>query len=328
MRKYHQLSLEEREKIYAWKLQGVTLREIGRRLKRNHTSLSRELKRNKQPGTEYISCKAHERSIKRGVDQRHHAPLKNPLIFLYVRRGLRRKWSPEEIEGRLPIDFPGYSITDETIYRYIYKRWVKRLKFWRYLTLRRKKRMKHRGCRPRRDSKIPNARGIDRRPKIINERKTIGHWESDNMEGIKTDKTAVSVTVERSLRLAHLTKVAGKKSDSKTMAVTTRLQKYPRKLRKTITLDNGSENTYHQIIKINLNMNVYFCHAYHSWEKGTVENTIGRLRRYLPKGKSLDHLTDEKLKQIEEEMNNTPRKCLGFLTPYEKLNGTIERNPV
>jgi IS30 family transposase len=188
--------------------------------------------------------------------------------------------------------------------------------------------MKHGGLRPRRDSKIPNAIGIDRRPKIIELRKTVGHWESDNMEGIKTDKTAVSVTVERSLRLTHLTRVTAKKADSKTIAVITRLRKYPKRLRKTITYDNGSENTYHQTIKINLNMNVYFCHAYHSWEKGTVENTIGRLRRYLPKGKSLNHLTDEKLKLIEEEMNNTPRKCLGFLTPYEKLNGVIERNPV
>ncbi len=328
MRKYQHLTLEEREKIYAWKLQGISLREIGRRLKRNHTSLSRELKRNKRPGEEYIPCRAHQKAVKREFNQRHHAPLKDPLIFLYVRRRLRKKWSPETIEGRLPIDCPGYSITDETIYRYIYKRWVKRLKFWRYLTLRRKKRMKHGGRRPRRDSKIPNAKSIDLRPKIINLRKTIGHWESDNMEGIKKDKTAVSVTVERSLRLTHLTRVAAKKSDSKTRAVTSRLQNYPKQFRKTLTVDNGSENTNHPTIKINLNMNVYFCHAYHSWEKGTVENTIGRLRRYLPKGKSLDRLTDEKLKRIEDNMNNTPRKCLGFLTPYEKLNQVVKKNHV
>lgn len=328
MRKYNHLSLEEREKTYAWRLQGVSLREIGRRLKRPHTTLSRELKRNKRPGNEYIPCRAHEKAIKRGVTQRHHAPLKDPLIFLYVRRRLRRKWSPETIEGRLPIDCPGYSITDETIYRYIYKKYVQRLKYWRYLTLRRKKRMKQGGRKVRRDSKIPDAKSIDLRPKIINLRKTVGHWESDNMEGIKKDKTAVSVTVERSLRLTHLSKVATKRADSKTKAVTTRLQQYPKRLRKTITYDNGSENTYHQTIKINLNMNVYFCHAYHSWEKGTVENTIGRLRRYLPKGKSLDHLTEEKLQRIEEEMNNTPRKCLGFLTPYEKLREKIKRGRV
>lgn len=328
MAKYHHLSLEEREKIYAWKLQGVSLREIGRRLTRNHTTLSRELRRNKRAGTEYIPCKAHQLSIKRGATQRYHAPLKDPLIFLYVRRRLRRKWSPETIEGRLPLDCPGYSITDETIYRYIYKRWVKRLKFWRYLTLRRKKRMKRGGRKVRRDSKIPNAVSIDRRPKIINKRKSVGHWESDNMEGIKKDKTAISVTVERSLRLTHLTRVAAKKSDSKTIAITARLQNYPKHFRKTITFDNGSENTNHQAVKINLNMNVYFCHAYHSWEKGTVENTIGRLRRYLPKGLSLDHISDEKIQEIEKEMNNTPRKCLGFLTPYEKREKLLKRNPV
>ena len=328
MAKYNHLSLEEREKIYAWKMQGISFREIGRRLKRNHTSLSRELKRNKRPGSEYIPCRAHQKAIKRGMAQRYHAPLKDPLVFLYVRRRLRKRWSPETIEGRLPIDCPGYSITDETIYRYIYKRWVKRLKFWRFLTLRRKKRMKHGGRKVRRDSKIPNAISIDSRPKSVQVRKIVGHWESDNMEGVRKDKTAISVTVERSLRLAHLTKVAAKKSDSKTEAVTNRLKHYPKQFRRTITFDNGSENTNHHGIKINLNMNVYFCHAYHSWEKGTVENTIGRLRRYLPKGMSLDHISDEKIQEIEREMNNTPRKCLGFLTPYEKREQLLKRKDV
>lgn len=183
MTKYHHLSLEEREKLYAWKLQGISLREIGQRLGRSHTTLGRELKRNAKYGSQYIPCKANAKAVKRGVNQRYQAPLKSPLIFLYIRKRLRRKWSPETIEVRLPIDFPGESITD-------------------------------------------------------------------------------------------------------------------------------------------------FCHAYHSWEKGTVENTIGRLRRYLPKGLSLDTISDDYIKRIEEEMNNTPRKCLGFLTPYEKKNQILKRNRV
>ncbi len=328
MRQYHHLSLEEREKIYAWKLQGVSLREIGRRLKRNHTSLSRELKRNKRPGSEYIPCRAHQKAIKRGIDQRYHAPLKNPLIYLYVRKHLRKKWSPETIEGRLSIDFPGYSITDETIYRYIYKRWVKRLKFWRYLTLRRKRRMKKGGRKVRRDSRIPYAVSIDLRSKFVDKRTSIGHWESDNMEGIKTDKKSVSVTVERVTRITHITKVRVKRAIDKTSSISYRLSVYPKKFRKTITFDNGSENTNHIDLTRDLGVKTYFCHAYHSWEKGTVENTIGRLRRYLPKGLSLDQLTNEYIGRIEEEMNNTPRKCLGFMTPNEKKRELLKTRRV
>ena len=160
MRKYNHLSLEEREKLYALFLQGISLRDIGKALGRSYTTLGRELKRNAKYGKQYIPCKAHNKSIKRGVVQRYQAPLKNPLIFLYVRRHLRKRWSPETIEGRLSIDFPGQSITDETIYRYIYKSKNKKRKFWRYLTVRRKKRMKRLGRCVRRDSRIPYAVSI------------------------------------------------------------------------------------------------------------------------------------------------------------------------
>lgn len=328
MRKYHHLSLEEREKLYALKLQGISLHEIGQRLGRSHTTLGRELKRNAKYGNQYIPCKANTKAVKRGVNQRYQAPLKNPLIFLYVRKHLRKRWSPETIEGRLPIDFPGYSITDETIYRYIYQRGKKKRRLWIYLTLRRKKRMKKEGRKVRRDSKIPYAVSIDRRPKIIDKRKSVGHWESDNMEGVKKDKKSVSVTVERLTRITHLVKVRVKKAVDKTYFIHYRLSVYPKRFRKTITFDNGSENTNHIDLTRDLGVKTYFCHAYHSWEKGTVENTIGRLRRYLPKGLSLDNISDDYIKRIEEEMNNTPRKCLGFLTPYEKKNQILKRKSV
>lgn len=328
MRKYNHLGLEEREKLYAWKLQGISLREIGRRLKRSHTTLGRELKRNTKYGNQYIPCKANIRAVKRGVKQRYQAPLKNPLIFLYVRKCLRKRWSPETIEGRLPIDFPGYSITDEAIYQYIYKRGVKRRRFWKYLTLRRKKRMKKEGRRVRRDSRIPYAVSIDLRPKTVDKRVSPGHWESDNMEGIKTDRQSMSVTVERVTRITHLVKVRAKRAVDKSYSIHYRLSVYPKRFRKTITFDNGSENTKHTDLIRDLGVKTYFCHAYHSWEKGTVENTIGRLRRYLPKGLSLDNISGDHIENIEEEMNNTPRKCLGFLTPNEKKNQLLKRNRV
>ena len=121
MRKYSHLTLEEREILYALKEKGISLRKIAKKLGRTHTTLSRELRRNAKYGKQYIPCKAHEKYVRRGMLQRYQAPLKSPLIYLYVRKYLRRKWAPEVIAGRLPIDYPGNSIVHETIYRYIYK---------------------------------------------------------------------------------------------------------------------------------------------------------------------------------------------------------------
>lgn len=146
MNKYKHLSLEERERYYALKEQGLSLREIGRRLGRSHTTFVRE-KRNAKYGAAYIPCKAQEKADKRGVKQRTKAPLKEPLIFLYVREHLRKPfyWTPEQISGRLNLDHPEKSITVETIYAYIYARKNRRYKLWEYLTLARKKRMKKGG---------------------------------------------------------------------------------------------------------------------------------------------------------------------------------------
>ena len=283
MSKYSHLTLEERELMWGLDQQGVSLREIAMRLGRNHSTISRELKRNAKYGKVYIPCKAHERSVKRGEKQRRQAPLKNTAIILYVREKLRLKWSPETIAGRLRIDIPRETIDDETIYRYIHHPRNKRRKLWQYLTHARKKRMKKEGRHVQRDSKIPDAVMIDKRPKSIGTREYSGHWESDNMVGKQMDKMAVSVSTERLTRLTILSKVS-KKSEGKVNGLTYRLGVYPKKFRKTVTVDNGAENTNHTDITRTLDMNVYFCHPYHSWEKGTVENTIGRIRRYILKG--------------------------------------------
>lgn len=331
-KKYKHITLEERVKIYTMFQQGVKGREIGRRIGRDVGTISRELKRNRSRWTkEYEPVKAHEIAIKKEKRQRTKAPLKNPHVWLYVRDKIKLGWSPETIEGRLPLEYPQEYISYETIYQYIYGK-GKKYKLSQYLVLGRKNRMKKEGRRIRRDSRIPDAVSIDRRPRSIDTRRYIGHWESDNMEGKKADKTAVSGSVERVTRYTKLSKVVGKKATSKIDEVSNDLSIFPKKFRKTVTLDNGSENFYHKELKRRLGVNVYFCHAYHSWEKGTVENTFGRLRRYIPKGTSVDDISEVQLQVIEDMMNNTPRKCLGFLTPLEKklqvLRGTISMPPV
>lgn len=315
--------MEEREKLYCFKSQGLSLREIGRRLGRDHTSLSDELRNNAPYGTEYIPCRAQRLSDKRGWRQRYRAPLKNPLVFLFVRQHLRKGWTPDEIAGRLPKIHPGYSISYEAIYRYIYSRKMRRYKYWQYLTLGRKKRMKKQGRSVHRDSKIPGSISIDLRPEVVSLRARIGDWETDNIIGQSTDKTALSVTVERVTRLTILTRLSNRLAVTKKDALIRRLGVFPKDLRLTLTTDNGSENSCHKEIAEKLELLMFFCHAYHSWEKGTVENTNGRIRRFIPKGKSLDDLTDQQIKEVEMRMNSTPRKCLGYLTPYEKMDQVL-----
>jgi len=310
---YRHLDLEERERLYALREQGKSLRSIAKILKRSQSSLTRELQRNIKYGreyfkNEYLPCKAQKLAEKRSAKQRYKAPLKNPETFLYVRKHLRKDgWSPETIAGRLRLDHPELSICHETIYQYIYAKRTKTrgMHLEQYLTLKRKRRMKQNGRSVHRHSKIPEAVSIDLRPKAVQKRKQLGHWETDNVIGKQTDKTALSVTVERKTRFTIITKLKDRTAATKTTALINRLQVY---VTKTLTTDNGAENTNHQQIANTLDLAMYFCHPYHSWEKGTVENTNGRIRRYIPKGVSIESITDEYIAALEEKLNHTPRK--------------------
>ena len=283
---YKQLTLEERERIYALKEQGKSSRKVAKTLGRNHRTIAREWKRNRYAGQEYIPCKAQDMSSKRAVNQRTKAPLKNPQVFLYVRQKLRDKhWSPEAISGRLQVDIPGESITQETIYQYIYGK-GKKYKLHKYLTKSHKKRRIKTGRGVRKEqahSRIPNAVSIDKRPTKANNRAQVGHFETDLMEGIRSTKTALSVTVDRKTRYAIISKVKDKtaKNKQKVLQITLKtiqsLKRVGKPIVRSITTDNGSENTNHQELSQELKVPIYFCHPYHSWEKGSVENMIGRV---------------------------------------------------
>lgn len=319
MSQYSHLSLIEREELYALKVSRLSIREIGRRLDRSPSTISRELKRNTKYGKKYVPCLAQGRYTRVSERQRYLAPLKSPKVLVYVRDHLRDDWSPETIAGRLSQDIEGASIGVETIYRYAYSNLARRDRLWEYLALHRKRRLKKNG-RKVKSTKIANRTLIDSRAKYIEKRRQPGHWETDLMEGKRSDHVAVSATVERTSRVSVLAKVNSKKAHEKARVLKQDLGRLPAHLCRTLTADNGSENANHQEISTSLGVKVYFCHPYASWEKGSVENLIGRIRRYLPKGMSLDNLTDEELAAIEYRLNTTPRKCLGFLTPYEKMS--------
>lgn len=313
--KYKQLSLEEREKFFSLKEQGLSLRNIGLILNRSHTTLGRELKRNAPYGVEYVPCRAQKRYEHRCKKQRSKAPLKSPEILLYVREKLRIGWSPGTISGRLLLD-KGQHIHPETIYRYIYKKGNRKEHLEQYLTLKRKRRMKLEGRRPKRLNRIQNALSIEQRPKEVLSRNEFGHWETDLMLGKQEHSHALLVNIERTSRYIVMTKIPNKTSQATSTNMVRILKKHKPK---TVTSDNGPENALHQEVSEKLDIEYYFCHPYSSWEKGSVENRIGVVRRYIPKGVDINTYSHKEIRIIQERVNNTPMKCLGYLTPKEYM---------
>lgn len=313
--KYTHLTLEEREKLFAFKLQGLSFRSIGEILHRSHSTLCREYRRNAPYFQEYIPCKAQKRYEIRCKKQRRKAPLKSPEVLLYVRDKLKIGWSPGIISGRLMLE-KGLRIHPETIYRYIYSKSNRKEHLEQYLTLKRKRRMKLTGRRPKRLNRIHNAISIEQRPQGILQREEIGHWETDLMLGGKQHKHALLVNIERVSRYCVITRIPNKGAQTTSSNMVRILKRYKPK---TITSDNGLENARHEEVSTILNTKYFFCHPYSSWEKGSVENRIGVIRRYIPKGVDLKGYSSRQIQLLQEQLNNRPMKCLGYLTPYEYL---------
>ena len=323
--KYEHLNLAEREQLSILRNQGLSFSKIGKILKRNSSSLSREYRKNSWYYRQYKPFLAQKKADKIAVRQRTKAPLKCKEIYLYVRQHLRMGWSPETIAGRLPIDHPGFTIDDETIYRHVHNPKKTRGDYlWRYLPLHRKRRRKKNG-RKSKTERLQNYLSIGQRSESVNLRLEPFHWETDNFEGVKSDSVVVSTTVERMSRLTVLTKLNDRKATTKSQALIGRFGTLSPTLFRSLTNDRGSENFDHEFISNKLRIPVYFCNAYHPWEKGTVENTIGRIRRFFPKKLSLNNLNESYLLKVENYLNNTPRKCLGFKTPYETIQLQIKR---
>lgn len=322
--KYRHLSLEERVELCVQIKQGVSLRDIAKKLDRNHTSLSRELKRHTKYGREYKPVLADSRATRWALNQRYRAPLKNTETLTYVLEKLRLGWSPEIIEGRIKIDKPHLSISHESIYSWIYnhKHW-KRRKLWKHLEQGHKKRRLKLGRKVASYTKVLGTKSIDLRPNNASQRLEVGHGETDLLESGRDSSAALSVTVDRLTRFTSLRKIADKTGRSKTLAIQKSIVSGTAWL--TITADRGPENRNYQVWENKFGVNVYFCHAYHSWEKGTVENTIKRVRRFIPKGSDVSKYSWRDVRKIEWWINNRPMKCLQFLTPYEKMQLELDK---
>jgi len=319
MNKKH-ITLNERLQISLLLKKGYSIRDTASALGREHSSISREASRNGgKAGYDPYLANAKARNRRKLSKYQGMKIEEDDDLKWYVVERLEAGWTPEEISGRIKThDTHITYVSSKGIYRWLYS-----VKGQLYCFLLPKKRFRPRRRRKKTTKRqmIPNRIGIEMRPDYINERKRFGHFEADTaVSGKRTrSKTALSVICERKALYTRLKKIPSLKPENHNRAI----KKMSLDLNiHSITWDNGLENRNHEELATSLDIKNYFCRPYHSWEKGTVENTIGRIRRFLPKGCDISEFSDTDLQKIEDWLNHTPRKCLNYNTPYEvmKLN--------
>jgi transposase, IS30 family len=323
-RTYNQLTLVDRERIGIYVVMGKSARDIAKILGRSHTTISREIRRNNKAVpmmVGYVGCKAHEATKERKSGARRPR-LKDPRVSGYVKEHLKLGWSPEQIANTVPQCIPGIKVSHEAIYQYIYTDYREGIG---YLARRHKQRYRKTYSRKRQTSVIPNRISIGQRPVKVNQRKIFGHWEADSIVSSHS-AAAINVLLERKSRLVKLRYLEATKAYLTCDAICSSLAPLPSKARLSITYDNGFENSKHELTNAILQTESYFCEPYHSWEKGSIENANGLIRRFIPKKTDLSKITQDQLNYIEFLLNNRPRKCLKYKTPAEvflKFSGAL-----
>jgi transposase, IS30 family len=319
------LTLFERQKIEFYLRCKYGIREIARHLERDHSVVSREIRRNLNRYGRYVSQDAQRKADFKARQTNHRKLETDWRLHDWVDKKLKSGWSPELIAGRLkehpPKNLQGLSISHEQIYEYIYEgegRW----EGWHhYLVRKQPKRRQQKGRKPQK-TKIPERISIHERPLEINRRERIGDWESD-LALFRKQQEALSVQYERTLMLTRLHRVENKSAEENTLAIATTLDAFPSQLQHSLTFDNGLENVQHIMLKERFGVDTFFCDPYSAWQKGGVENTIGLIRRYLPRHTQLATVSNAQLQAIEDRLNNRPRKRLNYLTPNEALSGAL-----
>lgn len=326
MSHYKHLTLVEREKLLFFVGQGLRVSEIASLLGRSRSTVYRELKRNSSRKVGYLPVNAQKRYEKRRKQCRKRKRLEDPTLYELVKdRFLNHHWSPEQISGRLEAEDSHYRISYATIYRAIYAGMFDTPEQRRSVGNRgMKRRLRHKG-KPRKNKNPNRMTGkllvehmIDERPETANARSRFGDWEADTVLG-KRGKACLVTLVDRKSRYLRCMKVAACQSALVASATIMLMQGFPCK---TITPDNGKEFAQFKDISEGLDgVPLYFAHPGRPWERGTNENTNGLLREYFPKRQDLSDITSEEIQHVEDELNNRPRKVLGFKTPAEILLG-------
>lgn len=302
--------LTQEQRYHISKLKGkISLRKIAKSLGCSPSTVSREVRRNanKRGGYSYLVAQS-QASLRLSNKAKHR--IIDDVMLGYIERGLKQGFSPEQITGRCHLE--GIKmVTKQSIYRLIGAT-VGSQSDWRVF-LRKKKKNKRRQS----DASacgIPNRVDISHRPIEVEHRDTIGHWEADTIVGAK-HQGAIMTIVERKSRLL-LAEPCRAKAKETADALINQLRRVKPQV-KSITYDNGKEFTQHERVNTQIKCQSYFAQPYHSWERGTNENTNGLLREFFPKKTSLLNVTCEQVQKAVWKLNHRPRKCLGFKTPWE-----------
>lgn len=310
---YQHLRPEERVEIAVLKGKGYSLRSIAKALGRSHSSLSRELRRNEvsgiyeAPKAQHKAYCSRRRSKYQGMKVADHTELEK-----YVQEKLKRHWTPEQIAGRLRDEASLPYVSRMGIYKYLYSSYGQ--KYCEYLPSKRYRPKKRTGKKTEREM-IPNRVGIEQRPEEVTGREVFGHYEADTVVSKRnTGKAALCVLEERMTRKTFIRRIPSMRPGKNNKALREMSKNLPMQ---TLTLDNGIENKHHEKLSRKLKISIFFCNVYRSWEKGGVENTNGRIRRFFPKGTNFSKIKPAAIAKVQRILNNTPRKCLNYKTPNE-----------
>lgn len=313
MGKYHHLSACEREKLLIGLQSGWSLRVIGRGLGRSHSTIMREVRRNSS-GILYLPDRATGLYYHRRAAGRKRRLERDERLRRVVVAKLRQGWSPEQIAGRLAKEGGEHRISHEAIYQYIYSDGGVRRQLYRLLPDRQPRRRPR--VRKRKAGGIPQMVLVHDRDVAAMDRQSVGHWEADLMCFKYPHSRVVTTLVERKTRYTALMLNPGKLTHVVIRTLKKRLKDIPGELIHTITFDQGPEFSRHYLLH-RTGIRTYFCDAGKPWQKGTVENTNKRLRRFLPKRFDPSSLTPRSLALIARKLNQTPRKCIDYATPAE-----------
>lgn len=322
MSHYKHLTLLEREKILFFSAKGYTISSIAKELGRSKATISRELRRNSSKKG-YMPVIAQTAYEKRRKKCRRKKILEQAEVYELVKeKFLEQQWSPQQIAGRMKLEGLPVCVSYNTIYRAIYAgmfdtREQKRSGGNRGM----KRRLRHRGKPRHRKSRNDNrgkmniSHKIDERPEAANRRERLGDWEADTVVG-KRGKACLITLVDRKSRYLRCAKVQSLQTEVVAQGMIAMLKDYPCQ---TITPDRGQEFRQHADVTEATGAEFYFALPRHPWQRGTNENTNGLLREYFPKRSDLTDIAEEEIQRVEAKINLRPRKCLGYLSPFEVM---------
>ena len=320
-RNYKQFSLEERCEIARLHAYGQSLRQIAANLGRTASSVSREMKRNSGVQVGYTPAYADDLAWGRRWQGSRLA--RQPDLRQAVLDRLAMGWSPEQVSGRLALEHSAFSISHESIYRFIHARIASTKDYnWRHYLPRAKSKRgwRHHSHKP--TGHIKDRVSIEQRPRYIAKRRQPGHWETDLIM-FSNHKDNLLVAQERSSRFVFIARQDGKAAQPTVDRLKAWLAPLPPSLRRTLTQDNGPEFFFHHQLNP-LGIQTYFCHPHSPWQKGGIENMNGRIRRYIPLKTKPDSCSEADITALAARLNSTPRKCLGFKTPEEVWSAQLE----